>query len=177
MLNKKPDLAVSSVNTLPVSPSVGESVTLSAVIKNNGTAAVPAGALNATTFYIDSSTTPIATQTDSGALAIGESRTITATVKWTATLGSHTVSATTDKNNVVDELVETNNATTQTTTVYGVGDTGLTPGKVDLDDLLAVINNWTKTSQTRDKGELTNADNLNTVNLDDLLAVINNWKP
>ncbi len=177
VVNKKPDLVVLSVNSLPVAPSVGDSVTLSAVIKNNGTAAIAAGTVNAISFIIDSSTTPISTQNDTAALAIGESRTITSTVKWTAVLGSHTVNVTTDKNNVIGELSESNNTATQTTVTYTKGDSGLTPGKVDLDDLLAVINNWNKTSQTRDKGELTNSDNLNIVNLDDLLAVINNWKP
>lgn len=89
--------------------------------------------------------------------------------------GSYTYSA---KATDSDGAVTTSGNVTVTANAppsYGPGDTGLTPGRVDLDDLLAVINHWNSTGQTRANGELKNTDGLNRVNLDDLLEVLNNW--
>ncbi len=46
-------------------------------------------------------------------------------------------------------------------------------GVVNLDDLLAVINNWNGTGKTRMTGDLVGGNGV--VNLDDLLDVINHW--
>lgn len=85
---------------------------------------------------------------------------------------SYTAKATDDTGAATTSSAVTVTATAST---LGNGDTGLTSGKVDLDDLLAVLNHWNQTGKTRLQGDLKNNDGI--VNLDDLLEVLNNWSP
>lgn len=78
----------------------------------------------------------------------------------------------TDSNNAVTTSSAVSvNVTAQTT--YGPGDTGNTPGVVDFEDLLAVLNNWNTSGKTRSQGDLVGTGG--TVDFEDLLAVLNNW--
>lgn len=63
--------------------------------------------------------------------------------------------------------------TVNNTTALSAGDTGTTPGVVDFEDLLAVLNNWNTTGKTRLQGDLKYNDGA--VNFEDLLEVLNNW--
>lgn len=171
--NNKPDLTATSITLVPGSPDTGNLVTISASVKNNGTAAIAAGTSKATAFTVGATT--ISTVTDTSGLAVGASYTVTSTVNWTAVSGASTLGVTVDKNGQISESNETNNSSTKSISVYNAGDSGVTPGKVDLDDLLAVLNHWNQTGQTRQNGDLSNGDGI--VNLDDLLKVLNNWNP
>jgi hypothetical protein len=91
------------------------------------------------------------------------------------TAGSYTYSAKATDNDGSTTASSPITVTSNAAQTFGAGDTGLTPGRVDLDDLLAVINHWNMSGQSRINGELKNTDGLNKVNLDDLLEVLNNW--
>ncbi len=169
VFNSKPDLVVSSISVTPSTLKVGDSVTLSAVITNNGNAPTTAGVINTTTFTVDS--TVVSSPTDSSALAVGASRTITATVPWTATLGSHTVAVTTDKNNLITESNEANNASSKSILVYKPGDAN-NDGSIGSADLAIIAFNWGKTSMTFDKGDFSGNG---TIGSEDLAIIAFNW--
>jgi hypothetical protein len=63
--------------------------------------------------------------------------------------------------------------TVNNSTALNPGDTGATPGVVDFEDLLAVLNNWNATGKTRAQGDLKYNDGA--VTFEDLLEVLNNW--
>lgn len=97
-----PDLVVTAVDWSPAAPSETTPITLSATVKNNGTAAAPASSLN---FLIGGS---VAGTASVGALAAGASATVTANAG-TKAQGSYTVAAVADAGNAVTEQSETNN--------------------------------------------------------------------
>jgi beta-glucanase (GH16 family) len=121
-----PDLVVTSVTALPANPTVGQAVTFSAVVKNQGTAATPAGTILGVLFYVDDGTATWSGNY-STSLAPGASVTLTATggntaSTWTAVSGTHSVSATADDVNRIVESNENNNSLSTTVTV-GSGST------------------------------------------------------
>ncbi len=168
--NNKPDLLVSAVNLSPANPTAGSTVTISAVVQNGGTAAIIAGTSKSTTFTVDGVALG-STVTDTTALAVGATYTVTATTTWTATAGSHSIVANVDTGGQITETNEANNSSTKSVTVYKLGDTD-NSGAVTMTDLLAVINNWNLTGRTRAQGDVTGDG---TVTISDLLQVINNW--
>jgi len=121
-----PDLVVTSLSSSPTNPAAGAAVTFSGVVKNQGTAATPAGTVVGLAFSIDGGLVAWS-DTSSTSLAAGASRTLTANggplgvATWTATAGAHALSATVDDvNRITGELDETNNTSaTSTLTVTG----------------------------------------------------------
>src|ERR1700745_48317 len=92
-----PDLVVTQINLSQSSPKAGDPVTFSATVKNQGTAATPAGTTVGVLFSVDGS--PVSwSDTFSQSLAAGATVTLTANggpsgATWTATSGSHQVVA------------------------------------------------------------------------------------
>lgn len=111
----QPDLIVTDIAYSPASPAAGNAVTFSAVVKNQGTQAGTAGI---TAFKVDG--TQVAASTGGIAqIAAGASATVTATGTWTASSGSHTITAVADNNNTVTELNEANNSYDENLTIGG----------------------------------------------------------
>lgn len=128
----QPDLVVTSVTLSPASPNAGDHVVFTAVVKNQGTGATPAGTVLGVGFDLDGSQAATTWEdTDTASLAAGASITLTATGGtagtnyWTATAGSHTVTAWVDDVNRIAESNENNNTLAQTFAVGSSG-TGLT---------------------------------------------------
>lgn len=98
--NGKPDLVVAAVGKSPATVNLNNSVTFNATIKNNGSVAAAPGSV---TFKVDGSV--ISTATSSTLIAGGgvATQTVTLTTPWLATAGSHSVTATVDSANVVNE--------------------------------------------------------------------------
>jgi major membrane immunogen (membrane-anchored lipoprotein) len=123
----QPDLVVTSISTSPTSPATGNTVTLSAVIKNQGSGASPAGIVHGVLFSIDGNPTNWS-DTDTSSLAPGASVTLTANSgpsgasTWTATAGAHTILANVDDINRITESDETNNTLSKTINI-GTPDT------------------------------------------------------
>ncbi|AQZ66308.1 putative secreted protein [[Actinomadura] parvosata subsp. kistnae] len=121
-----PDLTVSGLSSSPAAPVETDAVTLSATVKNTGTAASAATTVN---FYAG---TAKAGSADVGALAAGASTTVSANIG-TKEAGTYQLSAKVDEDNKVIEQNEANNATTGTLTVK----------PVDTADLIAAPVAWT----------------------------------
>lgn len=99
-----PDLVVTNLTYTPASPVTGDTVSFTATVKNQGTAA---GAPGIVAFAVDG-TQVSATSNDTTALAVGATKTVTGS--WTASgVGSHTATATVDNANTTTEGNETNN--------------------------------------------------------------------
>ena len=118
------DLTVTSVSVSPASPANGDHVVFSAVIKNIGNTATPAGTIVGCQFAVDGSTTVLNwSDTDTTSLAAGASVTLTANNGssgvnyWTATTGSHSVQAWVDDVNRIAEANENNNKLSASFTV------------------------------------------------------------
>jgi hypothetical protein len=118
------DLIVTSVGWLPASPAAGSHVVFSAVVKNQGQTATPAGTVLGLQFAVDGVTSPVNwSDNDTAALAPGASVTLTATGGtngvnyWTATSGAHPVQAWVDDVNRIGESNETNNKLSATLSV------------------------------------------------------------
>ena len=97
-----PDLVVTTVDWSPANPSESTPITLSATVKNNGSAAAPASSLN---FLLGGS---VAGTASVQALAAGASATVTANAG-TRAQGNYTVAAVADPTNAVVEQSDTNN--------------------------------------------------------------------
>ncbi|MFC5531408.1 CARDB domain-containing protein [Cohnella yongneupensis] len=116
-----PDLVVTDVTWSPASPQTGNEVTFSAVVKNQGTAAVSAGAIKGVLFSIDGTSVSWSDNYTSS-IAAGSSVTVTATggpsskASWTAASGTHTVRAYVDDVNRIAESNESNNTFDKTIT-------------------------------------------------------------
>ncbi|MES2971554.1 MAG: fibronectin type III domain-containing protein [Patescibacteria group bacterium] len=115
----QPDLIVvpDSITWTPASPQSGNLVTVSATVKNVGTASTPEGLVIA--FSVDGASAGW-NGSAGWPLAPGESRTLTSVdgpggvSTWTATAGSHTVLAVVDPSNAFpNELNENNNTLTK----------------------------------------------------------------
>ncbi|MEV6269137.1 CARDB domain-containing protein [Kribbella sp. NPDC051936] len=122
-----PDLVVTNVDWSPAAPTESTPITLTAAVKNNGSAAAPASSLN---FLLGGS---VAGTANVQALAAGASTTVTASAG-TRAQGNYTVAAVADPANVVVEQSDTNNtlqAATQLTVAQAAGPdlqvTGITP--------------------------------------------------
>ena len=119
-----PDLVVTDITYSPASPSDGNAVMLSAVVKNQGTGATPAGSISGVLFTVDG-TTVNWSDNNTSSIAAGASVTLTATggpnskATWTAVGGTHTLSAQVDDVNRIAESNETNNTYSESLTVGG----------------------------------------------------------
>ncbi|MEQ4718828.1 discoidin domain-containing protein [Nonomuraea sp. B19D2] len=121
-----PDLTASNLTSSPAAPVETDAVTLSATVKNAGTASSAATSVN---FY--AGTTKVGSA-GVGALAAGASTTVSANIG-TRDAGTYQVSAKVDEDNKVIELNEANNTATGTLTVK----------PVDTADLVASPVAWT----------------------------------
>ncbi|MGP3914514.1 discoidin domain-containing protein [Nonomuraea sp. 10N515B] len=121
-----PDLTVSNLASSPAAPVETDAVTLSATVRNAGTAASTATSVN---FY--AGTTKVG-NASVGALAAGASATVSANVG-ARDAGTYQLSARVDEDNQVIELNEANNTATGTLTVR----------PVDTADLIASPVAWT----------------------------------
>jgi len=100
-----PDLVVTNITWTPAAPKGGETVTFTATVKNNGTAATaPTEGFNVK-FSVAGE--DILSAAHSGSLAAGQTAQLTGT--WTARAGSQPVTALVDPDNGVAETNETNN--------------------------------------------------------------------
>jgi hypothetical protein len=120
------DLTVTAVTMSPVSPTVGQAVTFSATIRNQGTTPTTAGTVVGVGFSVDGQRVTWNT-TNTASLAAGASITLTANAgvtgaTWATTAGPHTVVATADDTNAIpDELDEGNNARSLDFTIGNTG--------------------------------------------------------
>ncbi|WP_243668636.1 dockerin type I domain-containing protein, partial [Methanoculleus chikugoensis] len=115
----KPDLVVTDIAWTPANPPAtgGDAVTLKATIKNQGTAATPAGTKHGVLFtFDDGAAGPPGVWSDTHATAIAPGASVTLTANggsagatWKAMVGTHTVKATVDDVNRIAESDETNN--------------------------------------------------------------------
>jgi len=109
-----PDLVVTDITWSPASPQTGNEVTFSAVVKNQGTAATPAGTIHGVLFTVNG-TSVSWSDNRTASIAAGASVTVTATggpsgkATWTAASGTHTVRAFVDDVNRLSESNENNN--------------------------------------------------------------------
>lgn len=123
-----PDVVVTSLTMSPAAPKTGDRVVFTAVIKNQGTVATPTGIDIGVGFFVGITQTNWSTR---GPLAAGESATITATNDlagsavnyWTATAGTHAITAHVDDVNRFSESNETNNKLTVNLTVVNLATT------------------------------------------------------
>jgi hypothetical protein len=123
-----PDLTITGSSWTPTSPVETDPVTVSATVKNSGTAS--AGATNVN-FYLGSTkvgTAPV------GALAVGASSTVSASIG-TQTAGTYQLTAKVDESNSVIELNKGNNSYTNPTS--------LVVSPVQSSDLVASSVGWT----------------------------------
>jgi hypothetical protein len=112
----QPDLIITAISMNPASPKVGQAVTFSAVIKNQGTGSIPAGTTISAAFSVDGNKVSWS-DTYSNALAAGASVTLTAnsgpsgSATWTPTAaGTYQVMAyVDDSNRIASESSENNN--------------------------------------------------------------------
>jgi hypothetical protein len=145
------------------SPSNGATVT--GVVTVSASASDDSGTVSKVEFYIDGSSTPAASDSSSPYSYSWNTASLTGG-------SSHTISA-----KAYDP-----SGNTQVSTVSVTIQQPLLPGdtdnnsKVNILDLLAVINHWGETNQTRANGELDNASPA-VINIGDLLQVLNNWNP
>jgi Alpha-1,3-glucanase catalytic domain D1/Carbohydrate family 9 binding domain-like/Alpha-1,3-glucanase catalytic domain D2/CARDB/Carbohydrate binding module (family 6) len=124
-----PDLIVTDISWTPANPSVGDAVTFSVVIKNQGTEATPDGVIHGVGFQVDSIPKWYWTDNHTSSLAPGESVTLTVTggqggasgtdPAWTALAGVHTITANVDDAGRITESDETNNSFSKSITVLG----------------------------------------------------------
>jgi hypothetical protein len=99
-----PDLTISGMSFTPAAPVETDSVTLSATVRNAGTAASPASNVN---FYLGTSTTKAGTATVP-ALAAGASTTVSANIG-PQNAGTYALKAVVDEANTVIETNDANN--------------------------------------------------------------------
>ncbi|MFJ8579895.1 discoidin domain-containing protein [Micromonospora sp. NPDC093277] len=118
-----PDLTVTGLSSAPAAPVETDPITLSATVRNIGTAASTATAV---TFYLG--TTRVGTAAV-GALAAGASATVSADIG-VRDAGSYEVTATVDEANTVIEQDESNNSRTGSLTVSPVASSDLVAGAV-----------------------------------------------
>jgi len=119
----KPDLVVTEISWVPANPVAGDTITMKAVIKNQGTAATPSGTTHGVAFT-SSENIGSAIWSDNHATSIAPGASVTVTANggvagstWTATAGTYTITATVDDVNRIAEDNENNNVLTRTMTV------------------------------------------------------------
>src|SRR5258708_4831876 len=109
-----PDLIVTAVTVSPTNVAPGQLATFSATVKNQGTAATPAGVILGVQFDVDGIEVSWS-DTDTQSLAPGASVTLTANSgpsgigTWSATSGAHTIQAWVDDVNRFNDVNRSNN--------------------------------------------------------------------
>lgn len=173
----QPDLVVTNVTWSPATPAVGNAVTFSAVVKNQGAAATPSGVNTGIVFKVNGTNTNWTSHTSQ--IAAGQSVTLTATAglsgtsTWTPTDGgTYTLLAHVDDTVKIAESNETNNTFTKSltvgTTTTGTGDAN-NDGRVNAIDLSVVL---TKDGQAYAPADF-NGDG--TVGAADMAILLGKW--
>jgi len=117
---RRPDLLITSLRLVPPYPVVGDSVTFLAAIKNRGSEKVSPGTPLTIEFSVNgqrvSWCTSTTTTIPTGGMALLEANAgPSPAFLWRAdSLGLHSVTATLDPENTIDEILETNNAASLT---------------------------------------------------------------
>ncbi len=129
-----PDLIVTDIAWNPANPAVGNAVTFSATIKNQGTGATPAGVIHGVAFQIDGAGTTLWSDNSMSSIPAGSSITVTvnggtAGSAWISTPGTHSILAWVDDVNRMVESNENNNQYTKNLTVGSSGGNNLAQGK------------------------------------------------
>ncbi|MET7293011.1 CARDB domain-containing protein [Streptomyces griseoloalbus] len=106
-----PDLEVRGIRTDPASPAAGAPVSFTVSVRNRGTSPAPAGSV--TRLAVGDETLDQAT----GTIAAGTTAEVAVSGTWTATGGSHVLTATADATDTVDETNENNNILTRSIVV------------------------------------------------------------
>ncbi len=121
-----PDLIVTDISWSPASPSAGNAVTFSAVVKNQGTTATPSGTACNVSFYVDGTkVSSVINYTTS--IAVGASVTLTQNSgSWSATNGIHTIGAEVDETNLIAEISDSNNSYNESMTIGTIQTYGAT---------------------------------------------------
>jgi hypothetical protein len=179
----QPDLIVTDIIANPTNPQTGQPVTFSAVVKNQGTGATPAGTTLGVKFTIPNGASTWS-DTYTSALAAGASVTLTANggssgSSWVpAAAGSYSVTAHVDDvNRISNELNEANNmhteaisvgATTTPTPITKQGDLN-GDGKVNIYDLSKLLTKFNKTGTATD-GDLNGDGQINDTDMSILLS-------
>jgi hypothetical protein len=121
---RKPDLFITNIRTVPPYPLQGQKVIFLATVKNQGTAATTAGNPLKIAFSVNgqqvSWSDEFAGSIPAGGMAlINANKGSNGVNTWTANgVGTYTVDAAVDPDNTVDECVEYNNTATAQLTVY-----------------------------------------------------------
>ncbi len=110
----KPDLIVSDVSWSPASVKDGDSVTLSATVRNQGGAALPAGSFDVL-FRVGGA--DVATETVALLSDLTNGASVTVQTSWSAVAGAQSFSAEADSGSAIDEDFEDNNVRTESFTV------------------------------------------------------------
>jgi hypothetical protein len=105
----KPDLVVTDVVWSPAKPALGQAVTFSATIKNQGDGATPAGVAHKVAFAVEGNAVTLSDQHTSS-LAPGASITLTAGTTWAMAAPSQVVTATVNEPALFAESNAANNA-------------------------------------------------------------------
>jgi subtilase family serine protease len=104
----RPDLVIKEISIYPAEPAIGEHITITVAVKNQGETSASSTLL---TCYLDDAIldTESVEELQPGIVS-------TVTFTWTATGGTHTVKATADVNGALPETDETNNTATYSLT-------------------------------------------------------------
>lgn len=182
---KLPDLIVTSVSVTPANPVNGGLVTFNATVKNQGTAATPAGIQIGVAFAMDGGNVVSWSDNDTTSLAPGASVTLTANggptpgiSTWTATTGNHSVEARVDDAADVNRITESNEANNRLSKSFSVGAVAVSnadfnnSGKVDITDLSILAAHYNQNGVTQSQGD---ANNDGKVNVFDLSILASQW--
>lgn len=168
------DLVVESITMNPATPVVGDAVTFSAVIRNQGTGATTIGINHGVRFRVGTQVVSWSGGNNSVSIPAGGTHTFVANNGptggvsiWTATQGTHTVEAFVDDQGVITESNNNNNVLTRSVTVNAapVDPCATAPlGDVDCDgsvggsDFLTIRNNTRRvppiSNPTRQDGDI-----------------------
>ncbi len=173
----KPDLVVTDVSWSPALPKLGDEITFSATIKNQGQGATPATVIHGVSFWING-TKLTWSDTHTTALASGQSITLTANGgitgnTWAATAGNHEVEAFVDDlNRIPDEANESNNKLSRNLSIAHVSKPGdiNEDGAVNASDLNAVLSNYGKANTSKSQGDANDDSIVNGLDLSLVIA-------
>jgi chitodextrinase len=113
----EPDLVVSAIDFSPATVTTDDLVTFRATVKNQGTAALPAGSALSVSFSINGTVFTLS-NTETTALEIGQSLTVSGVAQWeTNVAGDYTVEAKADAADTVAESDKQNNSLAATLSV------------------------------------------------------------
>jgi len=123
------DLVVTNITISPSNPSAGQQVSFTVTIKNQGNVASPNNVAHTVGIKIDNSDVIYWNNTYTSSIPAGGSVNITINSgtngsQWTATTGTHVVTAVVDYNNTIQELNETNNSYFTVVTIGSTTSTG-----------------------------------------------------